>query len=104
MSFKAAILVNARTNWGHDVTYSVSYIITYQGKSEKKNIGFSPKGQYNHTKKIRSHVLQTSIRRAAKAGSFMFSVNRKFKRNNLAIFSKSVHFVLVYVKIPVLQE
>ena len=48
--------------------------------------------------KIRSHIrqgnyLQTSICRAAKSGNFMFSVKRRFKRNNLAIFSQSAHFV-----------
>ena len=50
--------------------------------------------------KTRSHTrqgnyLQTSICRAAKAGSFMFSVNIRFKRNNLSIVSQSVHFVVV---------
>ena len=51
--------------------------------------------------KIRSHIrqgiyLQTCIGCVAKAGRFMFPVNRMFKINNLAIFSQSAHFVVVH--------
>jgi len=51
---------------------------------------------------IRSHIrqgitLQTCTCRVAKPGSFMFPVNRSFKRNNLAIFSQSAHFVVVHM-------
>jgi hypothetical protein len=51
MNFNAAILVTVKANWGYDVTYSFGYVMKHHGKSEKKNIGFSPEGQQNHIKR-----------------------------------------------------
>jgi hypothetical protein len=103
MSFKAVILVTAKTNWGLDVMYSVSYVTMYQGKYEKKILSSLRKVSKIKPKDTESCPANQYLS-CSQRWQFLFSVNINFKRNNLAIFSKSVHLVLVYVKIPVPQE